>query len=87
MLQFYQNLAKGLTKDEALRLARQEYIAKSDNRFAHPFFWAAAVPMGNMAPVDVQLRNANMYWFLGLGLIILTFMLYFYTKYRKKQTI
>jgi CHAT domain-containing protein len=53
MADFYQHLTEGKTKDAALRQARLDYLRNHDNRFSHPFFWAAAVPIGNMEPVDI----------------------------------
>jgi CHAT domain-containing protein len=54
MADFYQYLTEGKTKDAALRQARLDYLGSHDNRFSHPFFWAAAVPMGNMEAIDMR---------------------------------
>ncbi len=56
MQAFYQYLKEGKTKDEALRLAKLDYIKNSPNQLAHPFFWAAFVLIGDCKPV-VQTSN------------------------------
>jgi CHAT domain-containing protein len=48
---FYRELRRGKDKDEALRLARQRLLRESNVRNAHPFFWAAFVPLGDMRGV------------------------------------
>ncbi|MDQ3016985.1 MAG: CHAT domain-containing protein, partial [Bacteroidota bacterium] len=48
MLSFYDYLLKGLTKDEALRKAKLDYIEQASSRGAHPYFWAAFIPAGDM---------------------------------------
>lgn len=50
---FYQNLRKGQTKDEALRQAKLQYMQGQSDWRAHPFFWAAFVPEGDMSPLDL----------------------------------
>jgi CHAT domain-containing protein len=46
MSKFYQELAKPeVTKAEALRSAQQAIL--QDNKFAHPYYWAAFVLVGN----------------------------------------
>ncbi|MBK7345063.1 MAG: CHAT domain-containing protein [Saprospiraceae bacterium] len=52
MIEFYKSLAKGHPKDIALWHARQAFRSKHKrDGFAHPFFWAGIVAMGNMRPL------------------------------------
>ncbi|MDX2246725.1 MAG: CHAT domain-containing protein [Bacteroidia bacterium] len=51
MKRFYRYLHSGYDKDVALRQAKLDYLENSDNRLAHPFFWAATLPSGNMKPL------------------------------------
>lgn len=59
MQHFYDNLLeeKPLPKDEALWQARQRYLREVANGganqalYAHPFYWASFVPLGDMAPL------------------------------------
>ncbi len=46
MIYFYQNLNKGLAKDEAMHLAKKDYVQKFKGEEAHPYFWAGFVLVG-----------------------------------------
>lgn len=48
MLLFYKNLKNGMGKEEALWLAKKEFIrANKDKGNSHPFFWAGFIPIGD----------------------------------------
>ncbi|MCB0841374.1 MAG: CHAT domain-containing protein, partial [Bacteroidetes bacterium] len=66
MSRFYGYLTEGERKDEALRQARLDYIDEHDNRFSHPFFWAAAVPMGNMEAIEIEKSWGWEYWIFAM---------------------
>ncbi|MEL6671644.1 MAG: CHAT domain-containing tetratricopeptide repeat protein [Bacteroidota bacterium] len=66
MERMYHHLNQGLPKDEALFLAKKEYLDQSDNLSAHPLFWAGFIPIGNMAPIQ-QPTN----WLMWIGLVVL----------------
>jgi len=79
---FYQNLQKGQAKDEALRQAKMQYMQGQSGWRAHPFFWAAFVPEGDMSPLDMPkpmpvwawailglLPLAGWWWWRGRGII------------------
>ncbi|WP_412069303.1 CHAT domain-containing protein [Rubrivirga sp. IMCC43871] len=51
---FYEKLADGLPKDEALRQAQLIYLASSDGVAASPFYWAAPVLSGSPAPIPLD---------------------------------
>ena len=52
MSRFYAELARGLPKHQALRRARLHYLDRQPHHRAHPYFWAAYTPVGNMAPLS-----------------------------------
>ena len=54
MLSFYKNLEKGMKKDEALRFAKISFREERSGPFAHPYFWAAYIPIGDMSPLVVD---------------------------------
>lgn len=57
---FYSHLKDGLPKDEALRRAKLNYLENApDNARAHPKYWAAFTPTGNMEALK---RNWNWRW-------------------------
>jgi len=53
MTAFYRHLRNGISKDQALRRARIDYLEEHPRR-ASPFFWAAPVLSGSSAPVPLQ---------------------------------
>ncbi len=75
---FYQNLKSGKSKDIALRDAKLDYLKDRDNYSSHPYFWAAAIPIGDMHPVKVEARNWT-FWMVSIsiiGICILSLFLY-----------
>ena len=81
---FYQKLVAGKNKDEALRMAKLEYLDAQDHFHAHPFFWSAYVPIGHMAPLG---SKQSSYWWLWLmGLAALAVGLWFIRNGRKIES-
>ncbi|MFV0591467.1 MAG: CHAT domain-containing protein [Draconibacterium sp.] len=70
MTSFYRNLKKGKTKDEALRLAKIEYLDNSNSRLAHPHYWMSFKCIGDNSPLYT---SYDIYFFGILILLILIF--------------
>ena len=68
MKYFYENLKSGMQKDEALKTAKLHYLDSQKGPFAHPFFWSAYVPIGDMSPLVFKGRWS--YLLIGLCLTI-----------------
>lgn len=71
MVLFYEGLAEGLPKNEALQQAKLAYIDAQTSFGAHPFFWASAVCIGNPTPIAISERHP--FWMIALilmGLLI-----------------
>jgi CHAT domain-containing protein/tetratricopeptide (TPR) repeat protein len=66
---FYYHLSKGKQKNEALRLAKLEYLKGSSPVFTNPYFWAGYEVLGDNAPV------ARNYLYTVLTVIILIVIL------------
>lgn len=49
---FYAGLKAGKTKHVALAEAKRLYLQKNPGNNAHPFFWAAFVGLGDLAPIS-----------------------------------
>jgi CHAT domain-containing protein len=49
MATFYQGLADGLRKDQAMRRAQLEYVRSTSGISASPFFWASPIVSGDMS--------------------------------------
>ena len=68
MVDFYANLEDGNRKDYALREAKIDFI-EDNSRRAHPIYWAAYIPIGNMEAIAIG-RESNWYWYaIGAGLL------------------
>ncbi|MBC8184564.1 CHAT domain-containing protein [candidate division KSB1 bacterium] len=79
MTDFYRNLQKGLSKTEALRKAKLDLIKRStiindvEVSFAHPFFWAPFVLIGESeTPLTVESRYSYYVFILivFLGIVL-----------------
>ena len=53
MTDFYKHLKAGMTKDEALRQAKLNYLQDASTQYSHPYFWAAFIPAGDMQPIPM----------------------------------
>jgi CHAT domain-containing protein len=81
---FYANLDKGMTKSEALRKAKLEFLEKAGTMQAHPFFWAAPVLWGNDEPLKLQKKSGRALYFLSIA-IILTLLFVLYRRIKRMQ--
>ena len=52
MEDFYQNLKDGMDKSHALRQAKLDFLDRHPQDEAHPFYWAAFIPIGDTQPID-----------------------------------
>ena len=84
MIDFYQYLKDGNDIDQSLRLAKLDYLNNADPIWAHPYFWAEYVLIGE----NQQLFKGNsmlLYFLLGGGLIVGVFIVLFFR--RKKVAV
>lgn len=71
MEHFYSNLAKGMTKGNALRLAKLAYLKNADPSKSHPFFWGAFVVYGDDSPLTIAWKKyLTIISIVSLGLIL-----------------
>ncbi len=68
MRSFYRYLRQGLPKDQALQQARLDYLDENRGEFAHPFFWAAYIPQGDMR--SLKLYPGWYSWLMWGGIAI-----------------
>jgi hypothetical protein len=64
---FYSYLSQGLTRPEALRMAKLKYLEKVDNLMKHPVYWAGFQYYGPNEPVNFLIKSR-----LNLPAIIFT---------------
>lgn len=80
---FYENLADGMPKHEALRKAKLDYLANAPEELALPYFWAGLVLVGDVEPVLLS-RKFPVWGWAALGCAILL-TLWGWRKWRTKQ--
>lgn len=78
---FYKNIKDGKPKDEALRLAKINYINNTEGRTVSPKFWAGLVLMGDASPINISSGTPIWQWMVIIGCIFLGIILLF--KFRK----
>lgn len=68
---FYQNLSKGMEKDQALQQAKLKYIDSHETIMAHPFFWAGLVQIGDPSPIKLKYNTGLAFLFIFFaGLLV-----------------
>lgn len=67
----YHQLSKGISKDEALRMAKIKYIEESTGFASHPAFWSSFIIIGNTSPIQLQKKGHTMAWGIGIGILAL----------------
>jgi CHAT domain-containing protein/Tfp pilus assembly protein PilF len=80
---FYFYLKKGLTRNEALRQAKLDYIEKSDQVFASPYYWGGFVYIGKNDAIDFKNGRRN-YWLL-LFIVPVLGLAFIYLRRGKKE--
>ncbi len=81
MTLFYIYLKKGKSKNEALRLAKLEFLDNADMLKSHPYFWGGYVAIGDTCPV---FYNRVAMILLLAGLIIIAFASFCFYKRRRR---
>ncbi len=76
MTVYYQQLNKGLSKSEALRKAKLNYLEDQPRAKQHPYYWAAFVHLGEDVPITKSGGSGMKFWLLiGGGLLLFGFFL------------
>lgn len=82
MENFYEYLAQGKKKDEALRLAKLDFLHKNmDTNLKHPYYWAGIIVSGNTNSIAKPISLLWIWLIPLLFILIITYLLY-----RKKKT-
>lgn len=71
---FYENLVKGRSKDEALRLAKLDYISQAKGRTIAPDYWAGLILIGDTSPIDISTQSYT-WWILAVGLLVVLILM------------
>ena len=76
MTTFHNYLKDGMRKDDALRLAKRDYINAAGPQERHPFYWAGFIAMGDMSPLDFGGSLRWLYWLCTVGVMLLLLRIY-----------
>ncbi|MEN8185798.1 MAG: CHAT domain-containing tetratricopeptide repeat protein [Bacteroidota bacterium] len=81
MVSFYKFLNEGLDKDEALQMAKKEYLINTDDIILkHPFYWSGFVLNGNTKALP---NKSNVLLYTVSGSFLLVFLVFGYRRFRK----
>ncbi len=72
---FFANLKEGRRKDESLRNAKLDYLARTTKSTSHPMFWAGFIITGNTAPINLSAGSSPLFYIIPL-IGFLLFLLY-----------
>ncbi|KPK80616.1 MAG: hypothetical protein AMS27_16660, partial [Bacteroides sp. SM23_62_1] len=75
MIDFYQDLAKGNSKDVALRNAKLTFLREADPITRHPYYWSGYIIVGDQSPIFIS--RTRKYMIIG-GIIILVVLGFLY---------
>ncbi len=79
MNHFYDNLKKGMQKDQALQQAKIKYLDEINPAYSVPNFWGASILVGDISPLNIESSNIFIqywYWIVAVfGVIGLIFFL------------
>ncbi len=75
---FYNYMSDGLSKDEALRKSKLDYIASAEGRTIAPQYWAGLVLMGDTAAIEFNRSGNWVYWLIGVLVVLI--LVYFLIK-------
>ena len=80
MTSFYRYLKKGKSKQEAMRLAKIDYLEEADDLTSNPYFWSGFVVLGDSQPI--YKKSGLAYWMIVITVFI---GVMFYMQYRRSR--
>jgi len=69
VIDFYDHLKSGMSKNEALRQAKLQYLQSSDEYLAHPVRWAGIILVGNEQPIPFDRNHLPAWIYIIVGAI------------------
>ncbi len=76
---FYKYSSEGLSKDEALRNAKIDYLNQADPLTSHPYFWANLVAVGDMTSLQPK-GGSSLWWIILIIISSLLFSVFIFKK-------
>jgi CHAT domain-containing protein len=80
---FYRAIAKGKSKDEALREAKLKFLDNADPLHAHPYFWAGYILIGDQS----ALYTPSWIWWAGAGSVVVMVALLLLIRRKRKKSV
>lgn len=82
MKSFYKYLSEGKAKDEALQLAKLDYITNSGEMDANPYYWAGYINFGNhkALQLEVKSKTSQLAYIGGLSIVSIFLLLFIFLK-------
>jgi CHAT domain-containing protein len=76
MTSFYKYLKRGKSKQEAMRLAKIDYLEVADDLTSNPYFWSGFVVLGDGSPI--YRKSGFAYWMIVISVFagLLIFLQY-----------
>ncbi|MBC7826557.1 MAG: CHAT domain-containing protein, partial [Chitinophagaceae bacterium] len=65
---FHKNIAAGMRKDDALRVAKIDYLKTANKERSLPYYWSNMVIMGNTDPIELIHQN-YLPWFIAVAIL------------------
>ena len=69
MTHFYQELAAGKDKAEALHLSKLAYLEETKARLSHPYYWAGFVLLGDGQALKAETSQQWLWIVLGMAVL------------------
>ncbi len=82
---FYKYISEGKPRNEALRLAKVEYLENCDNLTSHPHYWAAYMNVGDISPIEGFGKRTNPFSLYSAAASLIAITLLLLLRYRKNQ--
>ncbi len=81
MKQFYSHLNQGMSKAQALRQAKLDYLENSDAFTSHPFYWGGFYLIGDSTPIEFD-NQLHIHWLIYV--LMALFLVLTYAVVRRK---
>lgn len=85
MYHYYRQIKKGKTKNEALQMAKLEYLKSAEPHKKHPYYWAGYMQIGEPSAIFIPGRTITL--LILMAFLIPVFVVMLYRNYRKRKTI
>ncbi|MHA4846052.1 CHAT domain-containing protein [Flavitalea antarctica] len=82
---FNKYISEGMRKDDALRLAKIDYLKTANKERSLPYYWSNMIIMGNTDPIELVDRN-YLSWLLAIAGLLAVIIAFLYGKKKKKNS-